>query len=108
VVDTDLFRTFIRIKRRAEGVRIAVRTIRWRGPHSPTQKWVLGAALPADTSDVASTQAAWGLLDDPRFFGRCIECGRRRPVGWMHGPHPARDAPSRVTESSIDETLQRP
>ncbi len=82
--DRDLIEQFIRIERGSREVQILVCKIAWDGPHTPTREWVLGRALPPDTTEAAAHQDALELLSDSRFFGQCSECGARNPRGWMH------------------------
>jgi hypothetical protein len=83
VTDKELFDECIRVQDTPDGVWILVRKIMWDGPHTPISTWVVGQSMPLDAPEDDVHSAAEGLLQDPRFFGRCAECHERNPMGWM-------------------------
>jgi hypothetical protein len=82
--DQELANEFIRIKRDDDGVRLAVRHIRWDGPGTPVSYWVDAKLLPAGTADAAVQEEVGRILEDAAHFGVCAECHERNPRGWMH------------------------
>ncbi len=82
--DTELLKEFIRIEKTQNEVQILVHEIRWQGPHTPIHKWVVGRSLPATASESEIENATVGILRDDRYFRACLECGERKPHGWMH------------------------
>ncbi len=81
--DTELLKEFIRIEKTQNEVQILVREIRWEGPHTPIPTWAIAQTLPAPASESEIENAAARILEDHRFFRVCLECGERKPLGWM-------------------------
>ncbi len=81
--DRELRKEFIRIERSEEKVEIFVREIRWEGPHTPIHAWAVGKSLPDTASEAEIEEATASILEDHRFFRVCLECGERKPLGWM-------------------------
>ena len=84
MTDRELRKEFIRVERSEEKVEIFVREIRWQGPHTPIHTWAAAESLPATASEAEIEKATVGILEDPRYFRSCLECGERKPLGWMH------------------------
>jgi hypothetical protein len=82
--DRELLREFVRVERTEKRVQILVRKIRWDGPHKPLSTWVVAKSLPDTASVPAIEEASASTLEDHRYFRTCHECGKRKPVGWMH------------------------
>jgi len=82
--DDDLRADFIRVDGKPSKTRIMVRTIDWRGPHTPEERWVSACDIAPDASEQEIEGAIRAVLEDARFFGVCIRCGKKNPVGWMH------------------------
>ena len=82
--DDDLRAEFIRVDYRPSKTLIMVRTIEWRGPYTPKERWVSARDLAPDASGQEIKAAIRAALEDARFFGVCMRCGERNPVGWMH------------------------
>ena len=83
MTDRELRKEFIRIEKTPNEVQIMVHEIRWEGPHTPIHTWAVGKNLPAAASEAAIENAKAGILEDHRYFRTCLECGERKPVGWM-------------------------
>ena len=83
MTDRELLKEFIRIEKTGKEVQILVRKIRWEGPHTPIHKWVVGKSLPDTTSESEIENAVARIVEDPRYFLTCHECGERKPHGWM-------------------------
>ncbi len=81
--DTELLKEFIRIEKTQNEVQIFVRKIRWQGPHTPIHTWAVGKRLPATASEAEIEEATAGILEDDGYFQVCLECGERKPLGWM-------------------------
>ncbi len=81
--DTELLKEFIRIERTEKEVQILVREIRWQGPHTPIHTWAVAESLPNTASEAEIENAAARILENPRYFRTCAECGERKPLGWM-------------------------
>jgi len=81
--DSELIAEFFRTERDSDETRILVRTISWRGAHTPTSTWVPGTTVSSGATDTEVDEAVLTLLHDPRFFRTCRECCKRKPVGWM-------------------------
>ena len=81
--DRELRKEFIRIEKTQNEVQILVHEIRWDGPHTPIHTWAVGKSLPATASEVEIEKATASILEDPRYFLTCHECGERKPHGWM-------------------------
>ena len=84
MTDRELRKEFIRIEKTQNEVQILVHEIRWEGPYTPIHTWAVGRSLPASASESEIENATVGILRDPRYFRSCLECGDRKPVGWMH------------------------
>jgi hypothetical protein len=82
--DRELRKEFIRIEKTQNEVQILVHEIRWEGPHTPIHTWAVGKSLPATASEAEIEEATARILEDPRYFLTCNECGERKPHGWMH------------------------
>jgi hypothetical protein len=82
--DAELVAEFMRVERLPDETSILVRVVRWQTPAIPLSSWMVGARLPLSSTAAAIDRAALRLLEDDRFFGRCAECDRRVPLGWMH------------------------
>ena len=82
--DREFLEEFVRVKRTENSVQILVRKIRWEGPHTPISTWVTGRSLPDTASEAAIEKATASLLEDHRYFRTCLECGERKPFGWMN------------------------
>ncbi len=80
----ELLKEFIRVEKTEKEVQILVRKIRWDGPHTPISTWVIGKGLSDTASEADIESAAMRVLEDPRYFRVCLECGKRKPLGWMH------------------------
>ncbi len=83
MTDRELRKEFIRIEKTQNEVQILVHEIRWDGPHTPIHTWVIAKSLPDTASEVEIGKATAGILEDPRYFRVCDECGERKPFGWM-------------------------
>ena len=83
MTDRDLRKEFVRVERSEEKVEILVREIRFDGPHTPIHTWAVGKSLPATASKAEIEKATAGILENPRYFRTCAECGQRKPLGWM-------------------------
>ena len=81
--DTELLKEFIRIEKTQNEVQIRVHEIRWQGPHTPIHTWAVGKSLPATAAKSEIENAAARILENPRYFRTCAECGQRKPLGWM-------------------------
>jgi hypothetical protein len=82
--DIELLKEFIRIEKTQNEVQILVHEIRWQGPHTPIHTWVVGKSLPATASEAEIEKATASILEDHRYFRACLECGERKPLGWMN------------------------
>ena len=82
--DRELRKEFIRIEKKQNEVQILVHEIRWQGPYTPIHAWVVGKSLPATASEVEIEKATAGILEDHGYFRTCLECGERKPLGWMN------------------------
>ena len=80
---TELLKEFIRIEKTQNEVQILVHEIRWQGPHTPIHTWAVGKSLPDTASEAEIEEATASILEDPRYFLTCHECGERKPIGWM-------------------------
>ena len=83
--DTELIKDFIRVEKTQNEVQILVHEIRWDGPHTPIHTWAVAKSLPAAASEADVEKATARILEDPRYFLTCHECGERKPLGWMLG-----------------------
>ncbi len=83
MTDRELRKEFIRVERSEEKVEIFVREIRWEGPHTPIHAWAVGKRLPATASEADVEKATARILEDDGYFKFCLECGERKPLGWM-------------------------
>ena len=81
--DRELRKEFIRIEKTQNEIQILVREIRWDGPHTPISTWAIARDLPATATEAEADSAATSVLDDHRYFRTCLECGDRKPLGWM-------------------------
>ena len=81
--DSELVAEFFRTERVEGETRVFVRMISWRGAHTPTSTWVPGTTLSGDSTDTEVDEAIRTLLQHSRFFRTCVECCKRKPVGWM-------------------------
>ena len=81
--DTELLKEFVRVEMTENGIQILVREIRWQGPHTPISSWVISRSLPATASEAEIENATVRILRDERYFRACLECGERKPLGWM-------------------------
>ena len=81
--DRELRKEFIRIEKTQNEVQILVHEIRWDGPHTPIHTWAVAESLPNTASEAEIEEAKAGILEDPRYFRTCPECGERKPLGWM-------------------------
>ena len=81
--DTELLKEFLRIEKTQKEIQILVHEIRWEGPHTPIHTWAVGKSLPATASESQIENATVGILRDDRYFQTCLECGKRKPLGWM-------------------------
>jgi hypothetical protein len=82
--DRELREEFVRVDRTDKKVEIFVREIRWEGPHTPIHTWAVAESLPNTASETEIENATVGILRDDRYFRTCLECGERKPLGWMH------------------------
>ncbi len=80
----ELRKEFIRIETTQNEVQILVHEIRWHGPHTPIHTWAVGKSLPATASEAEVEKATAAILQDHRYFRTCLECGERKPLGWMN------------------------
>ena len=80
--DRELLKEFIRIERTENSVQILVHEIRWQG-HTPIHTWAVSENLPNTASEAEIENAAARILENPRYFRTCAECGQRKPLGWM-------------------------
>ncbi len=83
MIDRELRKEFIRIETTQTEVQILVHEIRWDGPHTPVSTWVIGKSLSDTASKSEIENATVGILRDDRYFRACLECGERKPLGWM-------------------------
>ncbi len=81
--DTELLKEFIRIEKAQNEFQILVHEIRWQGPHTPIHTWAVAESLPNTASESEIENATVGILRDDRYFRSCLECGERKPLGWM-------------------------
>ncbi len=81
--DRELRKEFVRVERTEKKVQILVHKIRWDGPHTPIHTWAVAESLPNTASEAAIKNAAARILENPRYFRTCTECGQRKPLGWM-------------------------
>ncbi len=81
--DTELRKEFVRVEKTQDEVQILVHEIRWQGPHTPIHTWAVGESLPAAASESEIENATDSILRDDRYFRSCLECGERKPLGWM-------------------------
>ena len=84
MTDRELRKEFIGIEKTQNEVQIRVHEIRWQGPDTPIHTWAVGKSLPATASESEIENATASILEDHRFFRVCLECGERKPLGWMH------------------------
>jgi hypothetical protein len=82
--EAALLNEFVRVERTESRVRIRVREIRWKGPHTPVSTWAIAQDLPGTATEAEADAAAASILHDSRYFLTCHECGKRNPLGWMH------------------------
>jgi len=82
--DEEVIANFIRIKRTETAVKVYVRQIYWNGPHRPIAVWTLASELDSNSNDVDIDRVVHTILSDRRYFRVCVECKKRKPVGWMH------------------------
>jgi len=80
----ELLKEFIRVEKAERRVHILVCEIGWDGPHTPISRWVISRSLTHEASETEVEEAIAGILEDPRYFRVCLECGERQPLGWMH------------------------
>ena len=83
MTDRELRKEFIRIEKTQTEVQIRVHEIRWQAPDSPIHTWTVRKSLPAKASESEIENATVGILRDDRYFRACLECGERKPLGWM-------------------------
>ncbi len=83
MTDRELRKEFIRIETTQNEVQILVHEIRWQGPHTPIHTWAVAESLPNAASESEIENAIVGILRDDRYFRACLECGERKPLGWM-------------------------
>ncbi len=81
--DRELLKEFVRVEKTQNAVQILVHEIRWEGPHTPISTWAIGRSLPDTASEAEIENAAARILENPRYFRTCSECGQRKPFGWM-------------------------
>ncbi len=81
--DTELLKEFVRIEKTQDEVQILVHEIRWQGPHTPIHTWAVAESLPNTASESEIENATVSILRDDRYFRACLECGERKPLGWM-------------------------
>ena len=79
----ELREEFIRVERTVTAVQILVHEIRWEGSHTPIHTWAAAERLPNTASEAEIENAAARILENPRYFRTCAECGQRKPLGWM-------------------------
>jgi len=82
--DDELMRDAIRMRRGSACDRVFARTVTWSGPHRPRSAWRLAASIPAAATDEELIRLAQSVLQDPKYFAVCPECGQRQLLGWMH------------------------
>lgn len=85
--DSELTTEFFRTERVEGEIRILVRMISCRGPHTPTSTWVPATTLSGGATATEVDEAIRTLLLDSGFFRTCRECYKRKPVGWMDDEH---------------------
>ena len=83
MTDRELRKEFVRVERTEKKIQILLREIRWEGPHSPIHTWAVGKSLSATASESEIENATVSILRDDRYFRACLECGERKPLGWM-------------------------
>jgi len=83
MTESELLKEFIRVEKTTRFARILVCEIEWDGPEKPLSRWVVGKTLRAEAAVVDIQHEAMEMLQDPRFFGVCEECGERNPNGLM-------------------------
>jgi hypothetical protein len=83
MTDRELRKEFIRIEKTQNEIQIFAREIRWDGPHTPIHTWAVGKSLPDTASETEIENATVSILRDDRYFRTCLECGERKPLGWM-------------------------
>lgn len=80
-----LSRAFVRFDKVSENrTDVVVRVIAWPSPHTPESSWEIWKSLDHEPSGPERESLVSELLEVPRYFGRCAECGKRNPAGWMH------------------------
>ena len=84
MTDIELREEFIRIEKTQGGIQILVREIRWEGPHTPISTWAIARTLPATASESEIENIVACVVGDRGYFRACLECGEKKPIGWMH------------------------
>src|SRR5690606_37437426 len=82
----SLLEEFVSVDSSDEGIRLHVRTISWRGPHTPVSEWVLWKQINAEPDHADLDRLYDEILADRRYFGLCAQCRECNPFGWMHDP----------------------
>ncbi len=81
----DLRKEFIRIDRVSETrTDVLVQVISWPSPHTSVSDWEIWRRVDGNVAKTEFETLCAQLLDDPKYFGMCVECGERNPSGWMH------------------------
>ena len=65
------------------GFRFLICKIEWDGPSEMISKWEIGKSFQTVVPATEIEQAVAGIIDDPRFFKLCSDCGEHKPVGLM-------------------------
>ncbi len=82
--DQALSRSFLRVRRLQYGCVILVCSISWRG-QIPVSSWIVAARFCLMPSAKQIGQHMQSVLNQPRWFVRCTDCGERNPCGWITG-----------------------
>ena len=81
---TDDFKKYIWIDKTKGAIDISVEVVDWLGPHEPKLEYRVVKKLPLNTSDERLEQELKNLIDDHRYFARCVECNKANLRGHMH------------------------
>jgi hypothetical protein len=82
--DKEIVAEFIKAKQDSDGIRILVCQISWPHPHKPVSSWKVALVLPQTSSPEEVNCKILEILENKQYFQVCQECGKRKPLGWMH------------------------
>ena len=83
VNDDELLDSCFRMDFTFEQIRIRIFRVDWRGPHERRENWESAVVIDVGISDEELEAKKRELLLDPKYFGYCFECHRRKPRGYM-------------------------